>query len=552
MRGTLLGGRYRLQDCIGSGGMGTVWRAQDERLGREVAVKTLTGPAPGDEAARQMATRFDREARYAARLTSPHIVTVHDYGEDAVDGRTVLYLVMERVAGRSLHEILRTDGPLPPDRAAALARQACAGLATAHADGVVHRDIKPSNIMVGPDDHVTLLDFGIARAGHHSGDTVTTTGRPIGTAPYMAPEQARGVRDLDGRTDLYSLGCVLYAMLTGRPPFPDGEWAEILLRHLTETPAPPSTHRPGLPHPWDDLLLALLAKEPADRPADAREVARRLSTLQSADAPTTPLGRARTTPRDRIRTLPLGRGRTAPAPRAARRPTASPHTAPDTDPWRRAPWRTWCRTVALPLLLVMDIVGSLLLDGVEDPPSALLFLFEVWLYSLLVLVPLSWEALRVDGGTRPGRGRSSWRPAVLYALFSTYHMLCPVIGLRYWDMIEPWCDVILAVLVLLLVNYVARRIRGGRPARLPTGTVRRLTHHLLVTATTFSLGYLLVTLFAWLGQTRTATDLARDLMPGVVPCALVLFAAGFGALINAQVPGTAAAGQPEQASARGN
>lgn len=284
MRGTLLGGRYRLEDCIGSGGMGTVWSANDERLGREVAVKTLSGPAPGDDAARQMAVRFEREARYAARLSSPHIVTVHDYGEHDVTGRTVLYLVMERVTGRPLHRVLREDGPLPPPRVAALARQMCAGLATAHASGVVHRDIKPSNVMVDADDQVTLLDFGIARTmrGDGAEPTVTAVGDLVGTAPYMSPEQAKGVKELDARSDLYALGCVLYAMLTGDPPFPDGEWSYILLRHLTDPPPPPSSHRPELPTAWDTLLLDLLAKDPDARPADAKQVGRRLAELETA------------------------------------------------------------------------------------------------------------------------------------------------------------------------------------------------------------------------------------------------------------------------------
>lgn len=279
--GVLLDGRYRLVDLIGVGGMGQVWRARDQRLGREVAVKLLRGMAD-HEGAPELAARFDREARLVAGLSSPHIVTVHDYGEFSVQRGPVLYLVMEVIDGRSLDGLLKTDSPSPAQMAH-WAGQICDGLAAAHAKGVVHRDIKPANIMVGENGHVTLLDFGIAAflESVPEATSITRTGAAIGTAAYMSPEQAGGDRRVDARSDLYSLGCVLYAMATGRPPFASGPWHVVLEQHRSQAPEPPSHERGDLPPGWDALILDLLAKDAADRPGSALEVRDRLRTLET-------------------------------------------------------------------------------------------------------------------------------------------------------------------------------------------------------------------------------------------------------------------------------
>jgi serine/threonine protein kinase len=271
--GTVLDGRYRMLKRLGAGGMGVVWSAHDKRLNRDVAVKLLSGADEHDHRADELARRFEREAQVAARLSSPHIVTVHDSGQMRMDGKTVLYLVMELLQGRPLNTHLAA-GPLELSEVSSWGRQICAGLAAAHAEKVVHRDIKPANIMVGPQGNVTLLDFGIARILEDTsyGGAITRTGAAIGTLGYMSPEQALG-RHIDERSDLYSLGCVLYAMVTGRPPFPSGAWHVVLEQHRSKRPEPPSRNRRDLPREWDDLILSLLAKKPEERPQSAETVA---------------------------------------------------------------------------------------------------------------------------------------------------------------------------------------------------------------------------------------------------------------------------------------
>ncbi|GGR83206.1 hypothetical protein Snoj_41140 [Streptomyces nojiriensis] len=275
MRGALLEGRYRLERRLGAGGMGEVWQARDLRLDREVAVKVISRGVAGDHLLEE---RFRKEARTAAGLAHPRIVTVHDHGEVEVDGSPVLYLVMELVRGRPLTAVLR-DHRSGMDPAAVIrwAVQICEGLAAAHRAGVVHRDIKPANIMVhGPAEaDVTICDFGIARLAEETGTGLTATGAAIGTPAYMSPEQARGDRRIDGRSDLYSLGCMLYELLAGRPPF-TGSGLSVLSQHLTGEPAPIRDLRPAVPEELERLVLELLAKEPAARPDDAQQVIDRL------------------------------------------------------------------------------------------------------------------------------------------------------------------------------------------------------------------------------------------------------------------------------------
>ncbi|MDQ1037606.1 serine/threonine protein kinase [Streptomyces sp. V3I8] len=259
----LVAERYRLQTSIGRGGMGEVWQATDEVLGRAVAVKLLLG----DDADSAAAARFRLEAQTAARLSHPYVVAVFDFG--AWDDR--FYLVMELVEGQSLAQELTASGTLGAERVATIAAQAAAGLAAAHREGIVHRDIKPGNLMVDTQGTVKIGDFGIARFVDDPASALTTAGQIVGTSLYLAPERALG-RPASASSDVYSLGCVLYQLLTGRPPF-QGESATITLhQHIDMAPVPPREHGVHVPPAFENYLLGLLAKQPEDRPT-AHEVA---------------------------------------------------------------------------------------------------------------------------------------------------------------------------------------------------------------------------------------------------------------------------------------
>ncbi|MGC9539860.1 serine/threonine-protein kinase [Streptomyces sp. UG1] len=256
----LVAQRYRLDGPVGRGGMGEVWRATDEMLGRTVAVKLLAAEA--DEAAVQ---RFRREAEIAARLSHPHVVALYDAG--AHEGR--LFLVMEFVDGGSLAGELAAHGVLSPERVAHLAAQIAEGLSAAHRQGVVHRDIKPANLLLSSDGTVKIADFGVARTAHETAVALTATGQLLGTSTYLAPERAVG-RPAGPASDVYSLGCVLYELLTGRPPFGGDTAAAVVHQHVDAVPARPGQLRPGLPGSVEDYLLRLLAKNPGHRPTAER------------------------------------------------------------------------------------------------------------------------------------------------------------------------------------------------------------------------------------------------------------------------------------------
>jgi eukaryotic-like serine/threonine-protein kinase len=278
--GQLISGRYRLQAVLGRGGMATVWRGVDERLGRSVAVKLLDKADTADPA---MVQRFDREARTAGSLTHPNIVAVYDVGRD----NGVPYLVMELIDGTSLATLL-AGGPVAIDKAVDVARQICDALAVAHAKGVVHRDIKPANILLTTTGTVKVCDFGIARLTHQQQTNLTAPHTAIGTSAYMAPEQASGAA-VDARTDLYALGCVLYAMLTGHPPFAGDNPLTVLWQHQHQTAASVASVRPTTPADLDVLISRLLAKNPSDRPATATEVRDLLvASAESKTAGTSP------------------------------------------------------------------------------------------------------------------------------------------------------------------------------------------------------------------------------------------------------------------------
>lgn len=274
----VLGGRYRLLSRLGRGGMGEVWRGVDELLDRPVAVKLVRAERGGSDEA---ATRFRREARVTARLAGhPNIVILHDFGQES-DGS--VYTVMELVSGRPLADVLRESSPLPVERAADLMSQAASGLGAAHAAGIVHRDVKPGNLMVIGEraeqygGTLKVLDFGIAAlTASEQSRRLTQTGRVLGTPLYMAPEQVRGER-VGQAGDLYSLGAILYQMLTGEPPFSGDDPLTVLRGHLRGKPRPVASLRPELPGPLAELVDALLAKRAEERPASAEEVRERLA-----------------------------------------------------------------------------------------------------------------------------------------------------------------------------------------------------------------------------------------------------------------------------------
>jgi eukaryotic-like serine/threonine-protein kinase len=258
-----LGGRYRVERELGRGGMAKVFLGSDTVLGRTVAVKVLAPQFADDDG---FVMRFRREAQAAASIGHPHIVSVFDTGSD--DG--VHFIVMEYVEGRTLAEILAGGGRILPDRAIDIAIDVCGALEAAHAQGVIHRDIKPGNIMLNPRGEVKVTDFGIARVTT-TADTVAQTAAILGTASYLSPEQAQG-QPVDGRSDIYSLGCVLYEMVTGRPPFLGDSPVAVASKQVLEQPTPPSRLNPDVTADLDAVILRALAKNPANRYQSAEEM----------------------------------------------------------------------------------------------------------------------------------------------------------------------------------------------------------------------------------------------------------------------------------------
>jgi serine/threonine-protein kinase len=347
---TLFDGRYKIVRKLGSGGMANVYLAEDQELGRRVAIKILDDRHAADE---QFVERFRREAKNAAGLSQPNIVSIYDRGE----AEGTYYIAMEYLDGRSLKELIVTRGPAPVSIAIDYARQILAALRFAHRNGIVHRDIKPHNVLVDSDARVKVTDFGIARAG---ASQMTEAGSIIGTAQYLSPEQARGTQ-VDQTSDLYSLGIVLYELLTGTVPFTGDTPVEIAMKHLSATPEPPSAKRPDVPHSLDMVVLRALAKDPADRyqsaeemDADLERVARGLSVSpETEEAATTVL---RGSDLAAIAATTISRAPTAvtqlrPAPRA---PTPLYYDY-DEPPRRRAIW---------PWLLAGLLVAAAAIAGV--------------------------------------------------------------------------------------------------------------------------------------------------------------------------------------------
>ncbi|WP_149182181.1 serine/threonine-protein kinase [Streptomyces sp. TRM49041] len=342
----LIQSRYRLLEVIGRGGMGEVWRATDESLGRRVAVKCLKplGPQQDPNFVRVLRERFRREARVAAALQHRGVTVVHDFGES--DG--TLYLVMELLEGRNLSQLLEDNKhhPLPVHDVVDIAEQVADALAYTHRQGIVHRDLKPANIMRLSDGTVKICDFGIARLGADIGFTSRLTGGGIamGTPHYMSPEQISGGQ-IDHRSDLYSLGCVLYEIATGVPPFDqDDAWA-VLVGHRDTPPEPLRKHRAELPPLFERIVLDLLAKTPEARPTDAGDLRRRIVGSRRTVLPTEAPHRPATVLRDDRPYRPdLAPGR-LPGLNPSLHPSlhAGPHTAAPAPDTPRLP--AWTRSM---------------------------------------------------------------------------------------------------------------------------------------------------------------------------------------------------------------
>ena len=278
-----LSDRYELGDILGFGGMSEVHLARDVRLHRDVAVKVLRADLARDPS---FYLRFRREAQNAAALNHPSIVAVYDTGEAETPAGPLPYIVMEYVDGVTLRDIVHTEGPLPPRRAIEIIADACQALNFSHQNGIIHRDVKPANIMISTTNAVKVMDFGIARAIADS-SSVTQTSAVIGTAQYLSPEQARG-DPVDARSDVYSLGCVLYEILTGEPPFTGDSPVSVAYQHVREDPIPPSERHEGISPDLDAVVLKALAKNPENRYQTAAEMRADLVRVHNGEPPEAP------------------------------------------------------------------------------------------------------------------------------------------------------------------------------------------------------------------------------------------------------------------------
>jgi serine/threonine protein kinase len=344
----LAGGRYRIENVLGRGGMASVYLARDEELERPVAVKVLA-----EHLAHQadFHDRFLREARLAAQLSHPNVVQVFDVGEE--DGSP--FIVMECVEGSTLADELKERGRLDPDEVVDLALQICGGLEHAHAAGLVHRDIKPQNLLLRPDGTVKIADFGIARAAETT--RFTQMGSVMGTAAYLSPEQALA-EEVTAAADLYSLGCVLYELLTGRTPYVFETLPELVVKHREEVIPPVRELRPDVPERLEAAVMHALARNPDYRPESAAAIAEELA-VASPDPPTRPLPRAAATQATEV-LAPSAPTRVLDAPRKDSRRRKVPG--------RRRLWLALA-TIALSVALVIALTVAASDDGGAHQPA---------------------------------------------------------------------------------------------------------------------------------------------------------------------------------------
>ena len=348
----VLADRYELEEVLGQGGMARVFKTRDRVLNRAVAVKVLSPQFAGDD---QFVARFRREAQAAAALNHPNIVSVFDTGSQG----DVHYIVMEYVEGRTLGDVIRQEGPLLPERATEISEAVAAALAAAHEAGLVHRDIKPGNIMITREGEVKVMDFGIARTS--TGDNLTQTASILGTASYLSPEQAQG-EPVDSRSDIYSMGCVLYEMLTSRAPFKGDSPVAIAYKHVRENPVPPSRLNGDVSEALEAVVMKCMAKNPANRYQTAEELRQDLERVRRGGAPLA-------TPVLADSTEMLTRAQAGPEQTAV-----MGGIPPDERPDRR---RTWATILIVAIVLGALAVAAYFLVRTLVPPEAALTVPDV-------------------------------------------------------------------------------------------------------------------------------------------------------------------------------
>ncbi|WP_106850224.1 Stk1 family PASTA domain-containing Ser/Thr kinase [Blastococcus sp. Marseille-P5729] len=355
MSARVLGERYEVGRLLGYGGMAEVLLARDTRLDRDVAIKILRSDLARDHT---FQARFRREAQSAASLNHPAIVSVYDTGADQTTDPPTPYIVMEYVEGQTLRELLRQEEVLEPPQAMRITAEICGALDFSHRNGIVHRDVKPGNVMITPAGRVKVMDFGIARAVSDTAATMTATAAVVGTAQYLSPEQARG-ESVDARSDVYAVGCVLYELLTGAPPFVGDSPVAVAYQHVREIPKLPSSVNPSVPRDLDSIVMKALSKNPANR-------------YQSAAAMQDDLDRA--IMGEKIEAAPVLTEEEATTVVPAIPPAALPETRTyreegEDDSRRGISGKTWALLAAL---LVAVLVAAFLvvpnLLGGDDPP----------------------------------------------------------------------------------------------------------------------------------------------------------------------------------------
>ncbi|AII07406.1 serine/threonine-protein kinase [Rhodococcus wratislaviensis] len=347
-----LSSRYELGEILGFGGMSEVHLARDVRLSRDVAIKVLRADLARDPT---FYLRFRREAQNAAALNHPAIVAVYDTGEAETDAGPLPYIVMEYVDGDTLRDIVRSEGPMAPRRAMEVISDVCAALDFSHRNGIVHRDVKPANVMINRAGAVKVMDFGIARAISDASSPMTQTAAVIGTAQYLSPEQARG-EQVDARSDVYSLGCVLFEILTGEPPFKGDSPVAVAYQHVREDPQTPSAVNPDIPRELDSVILKAMSKNPANRYQTAADMRSDLVRVLGGQRPSAPMVMS-----DEDRTTILGAVDSG-AGNYRRPQSPTPATASKTDGGepdkKKNPMRV--ALMALGALIVVGIVGAFL------------------------------------------------------------------------------------------------------------------------------------------------------------------------------------------------
>jgi len=355
----VLGGRYRIVRHLARGGMAEVYLAHDELLDRPVAVKVLFPELVRDPS---LVERFRREAQSVARLNHPNIVSVYDFGQD----EGAFYIVMEYVAGRTLGDIIRAEGPMAPSRAIAIAADVAAGLDAAHREGIVHRDVKPANVLVSQGDGVVkVADFGIARATD-SREDLTMPGMVIGTATYLSPEQAQG-RAVDQRSDVYSLGMVLFEMLTGRAPFRGDGATEIAARQRSEALPLPSVDNPAVSPALDAAVASALALDPARRPPSAAAFrAELLAADRGSPATDRTVANPEATPTAVLPVSPVG-PTAYPPPERPRPPPTLPADGPSRRP--RGPILALVLAIAVAVAVAIAVINSRGNNKAKTPPN---------------------------------------------------------------------------------------------------------------------------------------------------------------------------------------